>query len=302
MSTEADDQPGGVTRRQIIAGASAAVAGAAVLGAVTSGQAGAAPAAVPQVLDPAITGLTYISIDALGFRTATATPGWYSDDFSGTGANAGGNPLTAPLSLPVGAVVKQINVAYQGGSPAIFIYERPLIDPRNPQALINQSLPFDGTAGPKNDSIDTNVVIKHGYTYALRINVAPGTSIFGMTIGYTPSAFSPFTGNPKRALDTRLAGGMFAPSEERILDLTTFGALGSAVVFNLTADQPEGIGFLSAYSGDGTFQNTSSLNYSPATPNIANGVITPLGSGNKIKIRCGEAATHVIVDVIGYLL
>jgi hypothetical protein len=54
MTTQPDDQPGGLTRRQIIAGAGAAAAGAGVLGTThTAGAAGAAaPQAFPQAIDP----------------------------------------------------------------------------------------------------------------------------------------------------------------------------------------------------------------------------------------------------------
>ncbi len=126
----------------------------------------------------------------------------------------------------------------------------------------------------------------------------------GATVGYSPASFAPWSLPPDQArvLDTRLAGGKFSPGEERVLDLSTKSPFGSAVVINLTADQPEGTGFLSAYSADISFPNTSALNYSTSTPNIANTTTVVLGSGNKIKIRCGEARTHVIADVVGYLL
>lgn len=306
MTTQSDDQQAGLTRRQIIAGAGAAAAGAAVLGTtLTTGVAGAkAPQAFPQAIDPNVTGLTYVGIDAVGFRTAPSTPGWYSDDFSGTGANSAGFPLTAPLILPTGAVIKHLKFAYQGtGGPAVFIYERPLANPRNPQAFVNVPLPPQG-AGPHTHSFQTTLPIKPDHTYAFRINVAPGDSVFGAVIGYTPAAFSPFAGAPSaaRVMDTRLAGGKFSAGEERVLDLSGATPIGTAVVLNLTADQPEGTGFLSAYSGDISFPNTSALNYSTATPNIANTTTVVLGAGNKIKLRCGEARTHVIVDVVGYLL
>ena len=91
------------------------------------------------------------------------------------------------------------------------------------------------------------------------------------------------------------------PGQEVTIDLSTATPSGTAAVINLTADQPQGVGFLSAYSADIAFPGTSNLNYSPAQPNIANGVIVTLGAGNKIKVRVGEAATDVIVDVVGYL-
>lgn len=303
MTTTPDDQQGGLTRRQIIAGAGAAAAGAAVLGAGLPGRAGAvAPAAVPLALDAPITGLTYINIDALGFRTAAAgTNGWYSDDTSGTGALNPGYPLSAPLPLPVGSVIKQLNFAYQG-TPVAFIYERPLITPQSPQAFVNQPLAAGG--GPKTQTIAVDLTIKAGSTYAIRLNVDPGDSIYGVTIGYMPppQGFVPFTGSNPRALDTR-SGAKIGAGEERTLDLTAFGAVGRAAVLNLTAADAGGYGYLSVYSADlAAWPGNSSLNYTTAGQTIANGVIATLGAGNKIKIRAGETSVHAVVDVIGYLL
>ena len=301
MTTQPDDQQAGLTRRQIIAGAGAAAAGAAVLGTtLTAGTAGArAPQAFPQALDPNLTGLTYIGIDAVGFRTAASTPGWYSDDFSGTGANGAGTPLTAPLSLPTGAVIRHLKFAYQGtGAPAVFIYERPLADPRNPQAFVNVPLPPQG-AGPHTHSFTTTLPIKADHTYAFRVNVAPGDSVFGAVIGYTPAAFSAIT--PQRVLDTR-GSGKVQPGQEVTIDLSGASPFGSAAVVNITADAPDAAGFLSVYSADIAYPGTSVLNFNPVQSNIANGAIVTMGAGNRIKVRAGDGATNVIVDVVGYLL
>ena len=310
MTTHTDDQPGGLTRRQIIAGAGAAAAGAAVLGtALTSGPAGAkAPTAgaVPQALSPAIAGLTYKSIDGVAFDVASINPAqqriWQD--------NTGAQPLNAPdslyvsLDLPVGAVVKQINAVYQG-QPIVSIRERNFAT----GAITDIFTPTSMTASPggafaSSTDVTPNVTIKPACSYQLRFFCSAGVSIMGATVGFTPYAFSPFAGAPAaaRVLDTRLAGGKFSAGEERVLDLSGATPIGTAVVLNLTADQPEGTGFLSAYSADISFPNTSALNYSTATPNIANTTTVVLGAGNKIKIRCGEARTHVIVDVVGYLL
>jgi hypothetical protein len=309
MTTQPDDQQGGLTRRQIIAGAGAAAAGAAVLGTtLTAGTAGAkAPTGfAPRALDPAIAGLTYKAIDGVAFDVASINPAQRRIWQDITGAQ----PLNAPdslytsLELPVGAVIKQINAVYQG-QPIVSIRERNFAT----GAITNVFTPTSMTASPggafaSSTTVTPNVTIKPACTYQLVFFCSAGVSIMGATVGFTPYAFSPFAGAPAaaRVLDTRLAGGKFSAGEERVLDLSGATPIGTAVVLNLTADQPEGTGFLSAYSGDISFPNTSALNYSTATPNIANTTTVVLGAGNKIKIRCGEASTHVIVDVVGYLL
>lgn len=313
MTTHPDEQTSGLTRRHLIAGGAAAAAGAALIGtAVGTGNAGAkAPAAfAPQALDPAIAGLTYKAIDAAGLDV-------YANEGGGAGNNyriyqdiTGSQPikpntgLYASLDLPVGAVIKQINAVYQN-QPIVSIRERNFAT----GAITDIFTPTSMTASPGGafaSSVDVtpNVVIKPACSYVLKFFCVAGCSIMGATVGYSPAAFAPFAGAPAaaRVLDTRVAGGKFDAGEERVLDLSGATPIGTAVVLNLTADQPEGTGFLSAYSADIAFPGTSSLNYSPATPNIANTTTVVLGAGNKIKLRAGEARTHVIADVVGYLL
>ena len=311
MTTQPVDQNGGLTRRQIIAGAGAAAAGAALVGAALPGSAGAAaPAAIagtmtPQALDPSIAGLTYKAIDGVALAVASTS----GTAFRLWQDNTGAQPQPAPgslyvsLELPVGAVVKQINAVYQG-QPIVSIRERSFAT----GAITDVFTPTSMTASPggafaSSVNVTPNVTIKPACSYQLVFFCSAGVSIMGTTVGYSPNSFAPYTGTTPRVLDTRLAGGKFAPGETRVVDFSSVAPLGTAVVFNLTADQPGGVGFLSAFSADlADWPGNSSLNYGPATPNIANGVICTLGAGNKIKIRCGEAATHVIVDVIGYLL
>ena len=80
MTIQPDDQTSGLTRRQIIAGAGAAAAGATLLSTALPGSAGAAAPAVvpgamlPQALDPAIPGLTYQMIDGVAARCREHEP------------------------------------------------------------------------------------------------------------------------------------------------------------------------------------------------------------------------------------
>ena len=311
MTTQRDEINGGLTRRQVIAGAGAAAAGAALIGAAVPGSAvAAAPAAIagalpPQALDPSIAGLTYKAIDGVALDVAGTNPAAYRlwQDITGAQPEPAPGSLYVSLELPVGAVIKQINAVYQG-QPIVSIRERSFAT----GAITDVYTPTSMTASPggafaSSVNVTPNVTIKPACSYQLVYFCSAGVSIMGTTVGYSPDSFAPYTGTTPRVLDTRLAGGKFAAGETRVVDFSAVAPLGTAVVFNLTADQPGGIGFLSAFSADlANWPGNSSLNYGPATPNIANGVICALGAGNKIKIRCGEAATHVIVDVIGYLL
>lgn len=304
MTTPPDDH-GGLTRRQLIATAGATATGVAVLTAVLpTGPAGAAPAAAPTTsplaFDPPVPGLTYVMIDAASFHPLVNANYRYVDDLTG----AGGNPppnirFAAPLTLPQGAVIKQVNITSQG-TPTFRLRRRPLAGTTSVDVLTEALGP-----GLASETITVDETVAGDATYSLEIVLgAPGDSVVGMAVGYVPppSAFVPFTGPDPRALDTR-SGLPLGPGAELTVDLAPYGALGRAVVANLTADQPGGTGYLSMYSADlAAWPGNSSLNYSPAIPNIANGVICTLGAGNGVKIRAGEAATHVILDVIGYLL
>ena len=210
------------------------------------------------------------------------------------------------LDLPVGAVIKQINAVYQG-QPIVSIRERDFADGCD-HRRVHGSLIDDCVARRARShhrvAIDPPLTIKPACSYQLRFFCTAGTSIMGATVGYSPASFSAIT--PKRVLDTRTGvggkTGKVQPGEEVTVDLSGATPFGSAAVINLTADQPQGTGFLTVFSADLTNPGTSNLNYSTATPNIANGAIVTMGAGNKIKIAAGVAATHVIVDVVGYLL
>lgn len=309
MTTHSDDQPSGLTRRQIIAGAGAAAAGAAVLGTtLAAGSAGAKSAAgfAPQALAAAIPGLTYQAIDGVAFDVASTNPAQRRIWQDITGAQ----PLNVPdslytsLELPVGAVIKQINAVYQG-QPIVSIRERNFAT----GAITDVFTPTSMTASPggafaSSVNVTPNVTIKPACSYQLVFFCSAGVSIMGTTVGYSPASFAPIT--PTRVLDTRTGvggkTGKVQPNEEVTVDLSAASPFGSAAVLNITVDQPQGTGFLAVYSADIPNPGTSTLNYSTATPNIANGAIVTMGAGNKIKLSAGVAAADVIVDVVGYLL
>jgi hypothetical protein len=306
MTTQPDDQPGGLTRRQIIAGAGAAAAGAAVLGAGLPGRAGAsAPAAVPQAVAPAIPGLTYKSIDGVAFDVAETTTNrriW--QDITGIQPLTPNAWIYTSLDLPVGAVVKQVSAVYQG-QPIVSIRERAFATGAIPDVFTPTSMTASpGGAFASTTEITPAVTIKADCSYQLRFFCTAGVSIMGATVGYSPASFSSIV--PKRVLDTRLGigapVGRIQPNEEKVVDLSGAAPFGSAAVLGVTVDQPQGGGFLAVYSADVANPGTSNLNYSPVTPAIASSAIVTMGAGNKIKVFCGVAATDVIIDVVGYLL
>lgn len=253
------------------------------------------------------TNLTYLNIDALAFHTPlyTGANNRYSDDTSGTGVNSGTGTLSAPLLLPSGSVIRQLNIAYQG-APSVSIVKRPLASPVAVEQVLTPRVLTAG-GGPKTQTIDLDpaVPLTDACTYSLRItSLNPGDSVYGVTVGYEAPGrvFVPFAGTDPRVYDSRkIAAGKLAPLEERVIGLGLAGA--RTGVFNLTITETEGTGgFVAVFKADIAYPGNSSINWSAANQNVANAVIANLDGAGQIKIRGGANKTHVVVDMVGYLI
>jgi hypothetical protein len=301
-SIDLPDQPE-MSRRSLLGNltvAAGAVGLATISGAGSVSAAGGPPSG-EALLDPTVAGLTYLPIDAVAFDVAGLNGAQRRIYQEVTGVQ----PLTAPdeifasLPLPVGAVLKQINIAYQG-TPVFRIIKRALGGAVT-ELTPNTSLAPGG--GPKTQTLAVNAEIVSGATYNAKVFCSAGDSILGMTIGYLPpaQAFVPYAGSAPRVFDSR-AGTKFAAGEERVIDLSkSLIPTARAAVVNLTATETAASGFLAAFADGIAWPGNSSLNYTGANQSVANGVIVTMTAG-KIKVRCGSGASHVIVDVIGSLL
>ncbi|MCU1394212.1 MAG: hypothetical protein JWM34_2640 [Ilumatobacteraceae bacterium] len=77
----------------------------------------------------------------------------------------------------------------------------------------------------------------------------------------------------------------------------------TAITFNLTITDTGGAGFLAVTGGDATAYTASTINWTAAKQQIANGGVTPVNAARQIKVwHGGGGATHFIVDVTGYYL
>lgn len=127
--------------------------------------------------------------------------------------------------------------------------------------------------------------------------------------------------NPQRVYDSRQAGyevrGLLEPNQSRVISVadgrdggglvTTPDAVpegATAVLINLTVDAPTGGNFLQVTDGDTTSTETSVLNWSPGTVQLANSITVPVNAAREIRVYCGNqsGSTHVLVDVFGYYL
>ncbi len=307
--SEQSTEPQGMNRRKMLGGLGAATGAVGLAAVAMPGVAGAAPSKLPmlapQALTPQTPGLSYLPIDAVAFFTATEAGRNYDVNY-GTRPLVGSYLYTSP-ALPVGAVIKRLDIVYRG-TPIVWLDRRGEPAPYWESLFTTTSLPLSLTAASA--SYDVDFTVTHGYTYLLRVaaeanNGITGvdSSIMGVTVGYVPpaSGFMPYTGTTPRILDTRQGGGKVLPGDAgaRELNLNISGA--KAVVINLTADSTEAYGYFSVYPANIAYPGTSSLNWTGPNVTIANTVIAPLSPDGKIKLRAGESAAHAIVDVQGFL-
>lgn len=312
---------GGISRRHLIAGLGAASGAAGLLAAFPGGSVSAGPVAagvgtasvsVPEVLAPLIADLTYVQIDAYAFfnaNTSAPHPSRIVDNL--TGANPVPTPgtLVTPLPVPSGGRMRQINLSYLG-TPTVQVWRRPLADPRDEESLVNETLPAHTGSDPRAESIAVDLPVDDAVAYTLRVACPAGTSVFGATIGYESTADEGVLGilpidPPTRPLDTRQPGpltGKLAAGEERVVELgLPAGAAGAVINLTITGTESN-FGYVSVYRAGIAWPGNSSINWSSPELTAANGVITAVDDQGRITIRGGEAATHVVIDVVGALV
>lgn len=113
---------------------------------------------------------------------------------------------------------------------------------------------------------------------------------------------------PLRRLDTRVGqGGYGRPGAGQSLTLPVAGHHGipagaKAVRVNLTAATPLGATFVTAYPCSRWVPAISNLNTEPASPAQANEATVPLGPGGQLCLNTATAATHLLVDITGYVV
>ncbi|MGE0881168.1 MAG: hypothetical protein AB7O61_21170 [Acidimicrobiia bacterium] len=285
-------------------GVAAGALGLGVAGAVpafaSSGSLTAAAQPLDQAVDPVVAGLVYTSLDAFAFDTAQAasTPTRLYQEATGMQPSTAPAYIYAPLPIPIGSIVKQINVCYQV-QPIISIGRRSF-DGTFTDLTTPTSLAAGG--GVKSQTLNVTAELTANASYSIKAFCSAGDSILGMTIGYIPpaQAFIPYTGASPRVFDSRTTT-KFDVDEERTIDLSShLIPTARAAVVNVTAAETEGGGFLAAFTDGITWPYNSTVNFA-ANQNIANAAIVTM-TGGKIKVRCGVARAHVIVDVIGSLL
>ena len=248
------------------------------------------------------TNLTYLPIDAFAFDVFDFGEQRLHQDLTGMGVLNAPGSIGTSLPLPTGSVIRQINIAYQG-QPVVSIHKRKLTGPNPTETFINQTLAAGGQAKTQTIELDPAIPIAEAASYSLRFFLSAGDSVYGVTVGYEAPGrvFIPFAGATPRIYDSRsIAAGKLAPNEERVIGLGLAGARHG--VFNLTLDGTETAGFVAVFAANIAWPNNSSINWSTTNQIIANTVISNLDPSGQIKIRGGANKTHVIIDMVGYLI
>lgn len=305
----------GLSRRDLMTGLGVGAGAGLVIAAGLPLTAAAAPSrnvpawlAFPKDFSPAISNLTYLGIDGSAFHTYAYTPnGRRLDETSGAGILTDSQRLATPLLLPVGSVIRQINIAYLG-TPIVEVFKRDLTTDTqswNPSEF-QQTAPNDPSPGAHTHTFDLTspITIEPGATYSLQLWCGVADSVYGITLGYTPptAGFVPFTGPMPRVLDTRTSGNRLTFGQEIEVDLGNPGVRGA--LFNLTVTETENGGFVAAFAADVAYPGNSSVNYTATGQTVANGVVSAVSPDGKIKLRGGGpvGSAHVIVDRLGWFI
>ena len=119
-----------------------------------------------------------------------------------------------------------------------------------------------------------------------------------LALGYVGAA-------PTRVLDTRNGTGgparRFEIGETRTVAVAGVAGVpddASAVVVNLTATQAQAAGYVRAFPSGIATPEASNLNFNERVDR-ANLAVVPVGADGRIAVRVDDAATHLVVDVMG---
>jgi hypothetical protein len=111
---------------------------------------------------------------------------------------------------------------------------------------------------------------------------------------------------PFRVLDTRsgLGAGPARPvaeDAEILLNVRASGvpAEASAIVMNVTVNQPTSVSYISVWPSGGARPAVSNINFVPGQT-VANAVVVPIGPDGSIRFYNAFGTTHILADVMGW--
>lgn len=277
----------------------------------------------------------YTAVTPLAGLQAT-TIGYADFQALGTGSNNGttfasppsvynenGTGVAASLRLPVGSVLRQVDVfGFRGpgaGTSLTFnLYKSSLGASTARTTLGSVTLTGSGevqgviTLAPAVSVAIGDVVTLEADATSQQVRVAGAVYQYAPAGGiYVPIA-------PKRVYDSRqdTAGKLAVNLTRKVSVANEIAANGGAtnvvpagatgVAYNLTITQTEqSFGYLTVVAGDAATGGPSSINWDRADATLANGLQGPLNAAREVSVFCGgnaNAKTHFLIDVLGYYL
>jgi Glycosyl hydrolases family 43 len=145
----------------------------------------------------------------------------------------------------------------------------------------------------------------HGPSRRVRVYASKRMHVVLDLVGYTTPSVTETGGNvvildaANRVYDSRLNDGL--RSHDSVITVSVDPPTGAvAVIVNLTSTESVGSGYVSA-SARGARSRASSLTYQTGET-ISNRAVVPLGADNAIRLRVGLGPTHLVVDVMGFVM
>ena len=232
--------------------------------------------------------------------------------------NTTGSALFAPLDLPTGATLRQVDCYAQNTAAATPF----------PWALLTIDNAGNSTSTDPNDGagamasrisfLDLHVVVGPHDQVVMDITATSATHYaVAVTYQYVPATpgFHPIA--PARVYDSRYntPGGIVPAGASRLISVADAYAQGSntliasdivpagavAIAYNLTVTGTAAAGYLQLNPGSATAVTGSSINWA-AGQTIANAGVVTLDATRHVKAFPIGGSTHVIVDVQGYYL
>lgn len=210
-----------------------------------------------------------------------------------------GNPLVIEVGgrhgVPAGAAGVFLNVTAVSPSGPGFVTAYPCGAEMPPTSNVN----FSVGGGVVPNSVFVKVNDAGQVCFAAPV---ADTDLLVDVAGYVPRASSAVPIVPFRALDTRGAGRAGPGSDVAVMlaGVDEVAAEATGVFLNVTAVQPSGPGFVTAYPCGDPMPPTSNVNFTAGGGVVPNSVFVKLGGGGRVCFAAPVADTDLVVDVAGY--
>ena len=262
-------------------------------------------------LAPASVNNAFESLTPARLLDTRANSGTYDGQYSGVGPLGPGDTFELIVvgrggvpSLGVGAVAINVTAVSPTGNGFLTVWPTGTLRPNA------SNLNFVA-----NDVVPNMVVVRVGADGRISIfNEAGTTHLVVDIVGWFAdnAGLQPLV--PARLLDTRpgtatidgLAAGGGAIGPDATTDLLVVGRGGvpatgvATVVLNITVTAPTAGGFATVWPSAAARPNASNLNFVP-NQTVANMVITKVGPNGRINLYNSSGASHLIVDVMGWI-